>query len=130
MKILRSSIRICIVFSCYTLASNCLAQTGQVNLNEDDNIKKLLNIHTDLKANEDYDSYRIQVYYGHSREKAESVLAQYKKEIGEWPAELLHDYSYKIWIGTFNKRIEADRALLKIKKVCTGAFVTKPKKED
>ena len=37
--------------------------------------------------------------------------------------------NYKIWIGNFKTRLEADRALLLIKKKFYSAFVFKPKKE-
>jgi hypothetical protein len=35
--------------------------------------------------------------------------------------------NYKIWIGNFRSRLEADKALIKIKKKYINAFIFKPK---
>jgi hypothetical protein len=37
--------------------------------------------------------------------------------------------NYKIWIGNFNTRLEADRALVKVKRKFAYAFYFKPKKD-
>ena len=37
--------------------------------------------------------------------------------------------NYKIWVGNFRDRLEADRALLRIKKSYMNAFIFKPKKD-
>ena len=37
--------------------------------------------------------------------------------------------NYKIWIGKFKTRMEAERALVKIKRKFETAFIFKPKKK-
>jgi len=36
--------------------------------------------------------------------------------------------NYKIWVGNFRSRLEADRALVKVKRKFTSAFIFKPGK--
>ena len=36
--------------------------------------------------------------------------------------------NYKIWVGNFKTRLEADRALQRIKRAFNSAFIFKPKK--
>ena len=37
--------------------------------------------------------------------------------------------NYKIWVGNFRNKLEADRTLLKVQKEFPNAFVFKPKKD-
>ena len=37
--------------------------------------------------------------------------------------------NYKVWVGNFETRLEADRALRRIKRKFANAFIFKPKKE-
>ena len=49
------------------------------------------------------------------------TLIKLKKEVN------LSELNYKIWVGNFKTRLEADRALVKIKRKFSNAFYFKPK---
>ena len=48
---------------------------------------------------------------------AEKSQSDYRGAYGQWPSKMVHETpNYKVWVGSFRSRLEADRALLKIKK--------------
>lgn len=103
------------------------AQEGTVTINQPKAVEQLLEYKKDIKTVE---TYKIQVYSGNSSTKAESVKAEFMSTFGEWTIDMVFNTpNYKIWVGNFRDRLEADRALLRIKKKYMNAFIFKPKKE-
>lgn len=106
--------------------TSILAQEGVVTLEQDSDISTLLEYKKDLKTVE---LYKIQVYQG-NRDSAENAKADFNNTYNEWPVEMVFETpNYKIWAGNFRSRIEADKALLIIKKNYMNAFVFQPKKD-
>ncbi|WP_353776848.1 SPOR domain-containing protein [Winogradskyella sp. 3972H.M.0a.05] len=106
--------------------SQSFGQTATVNVEQDKDIDRLLEYKRDLKTVE---TYKIQVFSG-NRASAERVMTEFRNRYGEWPVS--REYrtpNYKIWVGNFTSRLEADRALMKIKKKYANAFIFKPKKD-
>ena len=103
------------------------AQEGTVNIDQSKSIEKLLEFKKDIKTVE---TFKIQVYSGNSSSTASKVKGEFKQSYGQWPIEMVFNTpNYKIWVGNFRDRLEADRALLKIKKKYMNAFIFKPKKD-
>ena len=103
------------------------AQEGTVTVNQPDAINKLLEFKKDVKTVE---TYKIQVYSGDSSFRAEKVRSEFREKYGQWPTEMVFNTpNYKIWVGNFRDRLEADRALLRIKKNYMNAFIFQPKKD-
>lgn len=102
---------------------------AQSSISQDVKITELLNLKTQLtKDNELTDRYKIQLYSG-EREQAYSMLKNYKNKVGTWSSSIEYQTpNYKVWVGNFRNRLEADRALLKIKKEFDSAFIFKPDK--
>lgn len=72
--------------------------------------------------------YKIQLFSG-SSEEAKKILVQFKKENKVYDATIVFSTPiYKVWIGNFKSRIEAERNLLIVKKKYPGALVIKPNK--
>ncbi|AUC78439.1 translation initiation factor IF-2 [Nonlabens sp. MB-3u-79] len=72
------------------------------------------------------DRFTIQLFYG-DRDKAITTKENYDALDLPWKAELKWESPYhKIWVGTYRSRLEADRALLKIKEEYKDAFILKP----
>ncbi len=113
------------VFSTGTLQ----AQTPKVTVNADSQIDDLLKIKKELeKDNKLADGYTIQLYYG-DLNGANSVKKKYRMRYGNWPASIEYETpNYKVWAGNFSSRLEADRALLKIQKEFSAAFILEKKK--
>lgn len=103
------------------------AQTGQATINQDERITELLELKGELeKEGKLTDRYKIQLYSG-SLNTASSVLKKYRNRVGTWSSSIKHETpNYKVWIGNFRNRREADRALMEIKKDFTNAFIFKP----
>ena len=103
------------------------AQEGVVTIEQDNEITKLLEYKKDIKT---VDLYKIQLDFG-SRSEAESLKIKFQNTFAEWPAEMVYETpNYKVWVGNFSTRLEADIALLEIKKKFSKAMVFEPKKED
>jgi len=114
---------ICLILLGFALQVN--AQEGKVNVDQDKDISKLLEFKKDLST---ADLYKIQVYQG-NRTGAETAKSQFATLYDEWPISMEYETpNYKIWVGNFRSRLEADKALIKIKKNYYNAFIFKPKK--
>lgn len=110
----------------FTFLNQAIAQQGSVTVDQGNDIIKLLEYKKDVKT---VNLYKIQLDFG-SRADAEALKLKFQNEFSEWPAEMVYETpNYKIWVGNFSTRLEADIALLKIKKSFTKAMVFEPKKE-
>lgn len=100
------------------------AQNGTVTIDQDRQIEKLLEFKKDLTTNE---IYKIQVFSG-NRSSAEKAKIDFLNSYNDWPVSMEYNTpNYKIWIGNFTNRLEAERALQKIKRNYQTAFIFKPK---
>lgn len=114
-----------IAFFSYT---NLEGQEGTVKVNQDKQIDALLKIKKDV--NKKAGNYKIQIYSG-NRSGADKAQIEFRKSYSEWRStKEFETPNYKIWIGNFKTRLEADRALVKIKKNFANAFYFKPKNEN
>ena len=96
---------------------------GTVSINANSNIEKLLKTKFNLKNNS---NYKIQLYYG-SLNKAHDVLNKFNGKHKEWKGKIEYETpNYKVWVGNFQSRIEADKALMEISKNFPHAFIFKP----
>lgn len=105
------------------------AQQGQVHISQDEKIPQLMELKTDMSAaNTLGDRYKIQLYYGDNG-KANEVIQKYRS-LYSYPSVIVYEApNYKVWIGKFRNRLEADRALMKIKNDFPGAFIPKPQRK-
>ncbi len=101
------------------------AQEGTVEVNQDRQIDALIELKKDLNRRED--NFKIQIYNG-SRSGAENARRQFEASFYGYSVRMEYETpNYKIWIGNFKTRLEADRALIKIKQKFASAFIFKPK---
>jgi len=120
------------IFHIALLSLCCLklsAQEAKINIQQNPKFEQLLNekrkINSSIAVNE---RYKIQVFSGNS-EKAKSTLNDCKQNFTDLDATIIFNTpNYKVWIGNFRNRIEAERNLIEIKKVYPNAFLIKPKK--
>ncbi|WP_458627836.1 SPOR domain-containing protein [Winogradskyella sp. PC D3.3] len=108
-----------------SLSLSLQAQEGVVNVSQDSDIDKLLEFKKDIKTSK---VYRIQVYQSIDIDKAKREKANFLNAYDEWPADIIWNTpNYKVWVGNFSTRLEADRALVKIKKNYMYANILQPK---
>lgn len=119
------------------LNTTCLAifsfsgysQDKGINVSQDPKFEQLLNekrkINTSLTVNE---RYKIQIYYGDS-EIAKKTLSDFRKEFKNLDGTIVFNTpTYKVWVGNFKTKIEAERNLNDLKKKYPNALVIKPTK--
>ena len=115
-----------VVFFALTI-SYTNAQDGNVVINQDKNITTLLELKKNM-SDEDSARYKIQIYNG-NRQGAYKAQSEFNASFTDWKSSIHFEQpNFKIWIGSFRTRLEADRALKKIKKEFSSAFIFKPKK--
>ena len=109
-------------------SESIVAQSASVTINEDAKITHLLELKKELeKENKLADGYTIQLHYGELT-KAHEVLRKYKNNHGAWPASIEYETpNYKVWVGNFSSRLDADRALLEVQRTFDAAFILKRK---
>ena len=109
---------------------NALAQNAEVTIVQDPKIPKLLAIKSQMiKNNELDDRYKIQIMGFGNLNDANDIIDKYKRDFDKWPANVAYQSpNYKVWVGHFSNRLEADRALLEVKKEFPNAFVFRPKR--
>lgn len=109
-------------------SENLVAQSATVTVNEDAKIPQLLELKKQLeKDNKLSDGYTIQLYYGELN-AANSVIKKYRNRYGAWPASIEYETpNYKVWVGSFSSRLEADRALIEVQRSFNSAFILKRK---
>jgi hypothetical protein len=110
-----------------TYSQTLAAQEGVVTIEQDRDITTLLEYKKDVKT---VDLYKIQLDFG-SRSEVELLKQKFQNTYAQWPAEMVYETpNYKVWVGNFSTRLEADIALLEIKKKFSKAMVFEPKKDD
>ena len=103
------------------------AQQGEVNVEQDSDIDKLLEYKKDIKTTK---VYRIQVYQSVDPDRAQREKSNFLNAYNEWPVEIVWNTpNYKVWVGNFATRLEADRALAKVKKKYMNAIIFQPKSD-
>lgn len=129
MKIilLKTTFFACIAFCICT--PKIYAQGGNTTVTQDPKFEQLLNekrkINTSITVN---DRYKIQVYNGDS-ETSKKTLTDFKRDFKNFDGTIVFSTpSYKVWVGNFKSRIEAERNLVDIKKKYPNAFLIKPNK--
>lgn len=117
-----------LIFLGFSLTFSLYAQQGVVNVSQDSDIDKLLEFKKDIKTSK---VFRIQVYQSVDPDKAEREKENFLNAYDEWPVEIVWNTpNYKVWVGNFAKRLEADRAWAKIKKDYMNAIIFQPKTND
>jgi hypothetical protein len=105
------------------------SQTANVNVQQNGLIPELLEEKAKLtKDGKLGERFQIQLYYG-DHGSASNVIREFRGKYNSWPSQIIHETpNYKVWVGNFRNRLEADRALLKVKQDYPSAFIPKPQR--
>ena len=103
------------------------AQTSKNNTNTEDKVAHLIvekrKINPSLVSKE---RYKIQIFSGES-EKAKKTVIQFKQEFKDIDATIVFNTpNYKVWVGNFKSRMEAERNFAEIKKKYKNTLLIKP----
>ncbi|WP_035695415.1 SPOR domain-containing protein [Christiangramia portivictoriae] len=105
------------------------AQQATVQIQQSKKIDKLVEIKKELSENNKIgDRFVIQLFYGDNGQ-ANEVIQKYRN-LYEYPSKIAYEApNYKVWVGNFRNRLEADRALLTLKDDFPSAFIPKPQRK-
>jgi hypothetical protein len=121
-----------LVFATLTLVllhQKSYSQKAKVSVNRDPKFGQLLNekrkMNSSITIN---DRYKIQIYNGDT-ENSKKTLFDFKRENKNIDATIVFSTPlYKVWVGNFKTRIEAEKNLNDLKKKYPNAFLIKPNK--
>lgn len=130
MKISLTKITLAGVFVFALNNNNLWAQNNGVSVNQDPKFEQLLEekrkINSSITAN---DRYKIQIFYG-DIQNARKVLADFQKNFPSLDATIIFSSpNYKVQVGNFKTKIEADRNSQEILTKYPDALVVKPSRQ-
>ncbi|QYJ69370.1 SPOR domain-containing protein [Flavobacterium litorale] len=129
MRILKTRQALFILFFVTLFSGKSFAQNATVTIEQDEKFMQLLNekrrINSSITVN---DHYKIQVFYGDNKE-ARKTLAIFKREFPDMDTTIVFESpTYKVWAGSYDNRIAAERMLEAIKQKYPYALLIKPNK--
>lgn len=106
----------------------CTGQNDK-NIKQDSRFEQLLTekrkINSSITLN---DRYKIQVFTGEA-EASKKALQEFRKNNKNIDATIVfHTPIYKVWVGSYKSRIDAEKKLQELKKKFPTAFLVKPNK--
>jgi hypothetical protein len=117
-----------LLFSLFSITINTItAQNSNLNVNQDPKFEQLLNEKRKSNANLAYsDRYKIQIFNGAS-EGAKKTLNDFRQEFKNIDGTIIFNTpNYKVWVGNFRTRMEAERNLADIQKKYKTIFLIRP----
>lgn len=129
MRILNQQTYKIALISLTFFATKCLAQEGNVSVSQDSRFEQLLaekrKINSSITVN---DRYKVQIFYGDNA-KARKTLSDFRRDFKELDGTIIFESpTYKVWVGNFKSRIDAEKKLIDIKKKYPHALLIKPNK--
>lgn len=127
MRILRlSKIVLAIIFVGFCNLK-VVAQTQNAEIIQNPKFEQLLNEKRKINNSITIDDYyKIQIFNGNS-ETAKKTLNEFRQEFKSIDATIVFNTpNYKVWVGNFRTRIEAERNLAEIKTKYKNVLLIKP----
>jgi len=111
------------------LSGNLKAQDRSITITQDPKFEQLLNEkrknNASITVNE---RYKIQIFSGDS-DKAKKILNDCKRDFTDLDGTIVFNTpNYKVWVGNFRTKIEAERNLIEIRRKYENAYLIKPQK--
>lgn len=105
------------------------SQESKISISQDSRFEQLLNEKRKMNSSITIsDRYKIQVFTGDS-ETSKKILTDFRRENKDIDGTIVFNTPiYKVWVGNFKTRIEAEKKLLELKKKYPNAFLIKPNK--
>ena len=130
MKTLKKITPFSILIITILFSQNIFSQTTKTIIEQDEKIEKLLQEkrknNSGITIN---DKFKIQIFFGNIEEAKKTLLA-FKKEFSLLDGTIVFSNpSYKVWVGSFKSKIEAEKSLINIKKRYPSAVIIEPNKK-
>ena len=129
MKFLKEIRSVFTTLTLVFLSQKSYSQEAKVSVSQDPKFEQLLNekrkINSSITIN---DLYKIQIFNGDT-ETSKKTLMDFKRENKDMDATIVFSTPlYKVWVGNFKTRIEAEKNLNDLKQKYPNAFLIKPNK--
>ncbi|MGH1385893.1 SPOR domain-containing protein [Kordia sp.] len=112
-------------------AGFAFAQQGEITISKDPNIDKLLTYQKEINQETDNDNrLKIQIFNGNLKNAERAKREFEKSHEKDIPANIKFETpNYKVWVGNFRNRLEAERYLVEVKETFPNAFIFTPLKK-
>lgn len=109
------------------ISSNAIHAQETPKIIKDKKLDTLLELKQTLETNNNlYNGYTIQLHNG-DLERAKKRKSEYEETKSVWPAFIEYENpNFKLWVGNFETRLEADQVLMKLREKFPSAFILKP----
>lgn len=124
---LKKIVFVCVLINFFLPANSCLAQ--KLNATELSTVKKLIKEKHNLESNHELKStYKLQIFSG-SLEQAEETQQKFESLELDINTKIIYQTpNYKVWVGNYRNRIQADRAFEKMKSEYPNTLIIRPGK--
>ena len=111
------------------LSLNCFSQETKTSISQDPKFEQLLNEKRKINGSITINNrFKIQIFTGDS-ETSKKALINFRKDNKNIDATIVFSTPiYKVWVGNYKTRIEAENKLQALKKKYPNAFLVKPNK--
>lgn len=125
--------KLCLFIGAFLIAL-CVAKAqdvvpGKVVIHQDDRIDNLIEKHIYLNKNGKLEGFRVQIFYDSGNNSKNRAFAQKAKFLAEYPEVSAYlsfqSPNYKVRVGDFRSRLDADGFKARIIGTFTDAFVVK-----
>jgi predicted nucleotide-binding protein len=128
MRFLRIKYAFCILFISILFTHKSNAQSS-VTLSQDGQFSELLaakrKINASITVN---DKYKVQIFYGENN-GARKSLQDFRRDFKNTDATIIYESpTYKVLVGSYKSKIEAERNLAEIRKKFPYALIVRPNK--
>ncbi|WP_318309501.1 SPOR domain-containing protein [Flagellimonas crocea] len=104
------------------------AQEGRVTIQQDPKIDELVALYTKVNSNTGF--YQIQVGFG-NYQKAQDLLNQVEVDFPGWYSKIeFESPTYRVRLGRFKTKLEAERKYLEVRKKYPDAMLLKPERRE
>ena len=105
------------------LTAFCFGQKGEVTIEQDLKISRLLEVYKTANSNREH--YTIQIGFG-SYEEAENLKRDAEIDFPQWRAKIVFDSpTYRVRIGKFESKLEAERNFIEVREKYPQSLILK-----
>ena len=110
------------IISLYSIT--LFGQSGNIKITQSSKLDSIIKLKKEL--NSKIQNLRIQIYSG-NRENAEQIIQEFIDIFNDTTADIIYETpNYKVWVGNYYTRLEADKRLIEIRKKFRSAFIFRP----
>lgn len=118
-----------LLFATLFFCQETIAQDNIVTVSQDSKFENLLKekrrINSSITVN---DGYKIQIFNGES-EESKKILNDFRKQFKNLDGTIIFNTPfYKVLVGNFKSRVEAERNLAELRKTYSSALIIRPNK--